>query len=204
MRIYLNKLTVALMVAIAVASSCPSPALGRQKLDPAEVKAGFIYHLAKLVTWPEGSFENDDAPIIIGFLGDDETADYFEENAPGFEAHGRKLVVKRFVIPSRTQDFFAREKFLDEVKGCVVIFLSADVQDEVGDYVKSLSARGLLTIGETKEFVEGEGLIGLVLYKGKYNVYANVDNLKNAGFEVSAKFLQHATIVKSAEKAENE
>lgn len=197
MRMFKNKLSFILLVALAVALPGVCHAGGDITLDRAEVEAGFIYHLSKLVTWPEGSFEKANSPIIVGFLGDEDTANYFEEHAPGFEAQGRKLHVKRFAFPAQGQDPFVREKFIQETKNCNILFVSDKVQIMDSEYAELLDTPGLLTVGETKSFVESKGMIGLVVLSGKFNVFANVDNLKSARLEVSAKFLQHAKIIEN-------
>jgi len=90
------------------------------KFKANKVKAGLLYNMAKMITWPESSFINDE-PIVILFLGKDhnEIGNYFKSQvqARSLTVQGRKLAVKQL---TRTElDNVVRK----EVKQCHILFI---------------------------------------------------------------------------------
>jgi hypothetical protein len=48
-----------------------------------QVKAAFLFNFTKFVTWPATAFKADDAPFVIGIIGDDPFGPYLDELVKG-------------------------------------------------------------------------------------------------------------------------
>src|SRR5437773_1455468 len=75
------------------------------------LKAVYLFYFAQFVEWPENAFENAQAPIVIGILGEDHLSSSVEEAVAGEAVRGRKLVVKRCAST-------------EEAKKCQILFIS--------------------------------------------------------------------------------
>lgn len=171
-----------------------------QTIDEAKavkIKAGCLYHLAKMVTWPQNKFENDQSPIVVGFLGKDPhgIAGYFESQAQSFTVQGRSLVVKRFQQMNRIDT-----RFREELRRCHILFITASEQKHLQTILDILGNSSVLTAGEKEAFPSSGGMVSFVIAGGRVRIRVNLDAVKQAKLKVSAQFLQHAAIVKSNEK----
>src|ERR1700732_1429930 len=53
-----------------------------------DVKAAFLFNFTKFVEWPEGSFGDPAAPIVIGIIGDEPFGDSLLRIVAGQKAQG--------------------------------------------------------------------------------------------------------------------
>lgn len=162
-----------------------------------QIRAGFLYHLAKLVTWDESRFQDSKSPIVVGFLGESALglADYFESQAPSYKAQNRDMIVKRFSLPAPDADKKTIQKQIGEIGRCHILYVSQDMERGIQKFPELFDTQGIVIVGETRSFTEKRGLIGLEIVKDHFVIFANRGNIKRAGLTISAKFLQHATIV---------
>jgi hypothetical protein len=169
----------------------------------AKIQAGCIYHLAKLVTWPQDRFENKDAPIVVGFLGEDDSgvADYFESQAPSFTAQDRKLVVKKFhdFVPVRA-GIITRSKFASELRQCHILYISPSEEARMDDIQEILKDSGVLTVGGTESFTNSGGMVGFTVEKDSLKIRVYLKRVESQNLKISAQFLQHVVIVESDDK----
>lgn len=174
-----------------------------QTIDEAKavkIKAGCLYHLAKMVTWPQNKFENDQSPIVVGFLGKDPhgIAGYFESQAQSFTVQERSLVVKRF--PKIELLSGISLAMGEELRRCHILFITASEEKRLKNILMGLKEASVLTAGETETFPSSGGMVAFVIEEGRVRIWVNLDAVKQAKLKVSAQFLQHAAIVKSNEK----
>lgn len=59
------------------------------------VKAAFLYHFARFVEWPPGTFRKPDEPLVIAVSGDAEVAADLEQLVSGRTIDGRPVAVRR-------------------------------------------------------------------------------------------------------------
>ncbi len=192
----------ALALLCAVVCACAAGrAVARESAAEREAKlrAGFLYHLAKLVTWEKDRFTDDKAPIIVGFLGDamPELPDYFESQAPSYKAQNRDMLVRRFKLPAPDADKAVIQKRIGEIQRCHILYVPRELERDIQKFPGLFNARGTLIVGETRGFAEKQGMIGLEIVKGRIVIFVNRGNLKRGQLAVSAQFLQHAIQVDS-------
>src|SRR5690348_12379104 len=83
-RLLIAALVTGMFLSIACAQSDPSEY---------QLKAAFLFNFTKFVEWPEGSFEDHQAPIVLGIIGDDPFGDDLVRMIAGEKVQGRRLVV---------------------------------------------------------------------------------------------------------------
>ena len=192
---------LAALLGAALLLAAPCRAKDGDPEQIARMKAGFIYHLAKLVTWQESRFEDKAAPMVVGFLGEPAggLAEYFESQASSYTAQGRKMAVKRFTLPSPKLKKTDADKIIRDISACHILYVPEDQEKALKKFPELLNTPGLLVVGETKLFTQASGMVGLEVVKGRFRILVNLDTVKRADLKISAQFLQHAVIVKSRE-----
>ncbi len=85
---------------------------GKQKAaGEYELKAAFLFNIARFVEWPAGAFANATAPIVMGVAGADPFGGRLDQVLTGQNVNGRPFRVERFPI-------------MAEVRGCHLVFLN--------------------------------------------------------------------------------
>jgi hypothetical protein len=170
-------------------------AQGIDEAKAARVKAGVLYHLTHLVTWPDERFKDEDAPMLVAFVGKDPNglAEYFEKEAKGFSAQGRRMIVRRF--PSFSDE---NSESLQELSRCHILFITESGQPDAVNLLKGMHSTSVLVAGETHSLLQSGGMIGFVIQEGRITIRVNLTAVQQAKLKISAEFLQHATIVDSA------
>lgn len=84
--------------AVAPAEPRPEPRSEAPAPDSApipEIKAAFVLNFVRFTTWPERSFPDSAAPIVIGIVGRGEFADAVTRVVRGRVVQGRPLLLRR-------------------------------------------------------------------------------------------------------------
>src|SRR6476619_3212131 len=89
-RTRLMKLVILLLFLILPSGTRGARALA-QGSDESQVKAAFLFNFAKFVEWPSESFNDNQAPIIVGVVGEDSTSSAIDQMIKGTTANGRRL-----------------------------------------------------------------------------------------------------------------
>ena len=144
-----------------------------------EVKAAFLYNLAKFVEWPDSQSKG---PLIFGILGQDP----FGETLDRIVNH--KVVGGRAVAVKRSAD-------LNQLADCQVLFVSASETKRLKQILKDLDGRPVLTVGDNDEFVRSGGTVALVLEQNRVVLEINADRTAQAGLKISSRALEVARIV---------
>ena len=91
--------TAGWLVAASLAGlfACSAASAQSEPSEPSEyqVKAAFLFNFTKFVEWPDGSFDDPQAPIVVGIIGDDPFGDDLERIIAGQKVQGRGLVIRR-------------------------------------------------------------------------------------------------------------
>jgi hypothetical protein len=165
--------------------------IGKSKAN--KVKAGLLYNMVKMTSWPESSFINNE-PITMLFLGEDYNgiSSYFESQvrSRSLAVKGRKLAVKEI---ARTElDDVVREA----LKQCHMLFIMSSYKGPILELLQAIGDRPVLLVGESSSFPQDGGMIGLSVVKKRVSISVNLDAVNNADLKISAQLLQHAKIVR--------
>jgi len=174
------QLCVGMVVIIASCAICRSAQA--QTLNEYEAKAAFLFNFLKFVDWPAQAFADDNAPLVIGIVGDDKSSERIEQLVSGKSANGRQVVVKRF--PSFKQLTY-----------CHLVFVRASERERLPQNLSAVRS-GSLIVGESESFARWGGAINFSIKDGKISLEINQKSAERAGLKISAKLLSIARIVK--------
>lgn len=153
-------------------------------LPPAEyqVKAVFLFNFTQFVQWPSKSFSEDQAPLIIGVLGEDPFGAYLDKLVVGEKIEGHPIELRRF---HRTDDFTS----------CHILYISRSESGQLDKIIGRLKGRSVLTVSDAENFSRAGGMIRFVTENGKIRLRVNLTEAKKAELTISSKLLRPATIV---------
>jgi uncharacterized protein DUF4154 len=172
---------VAFLVLALLPVGVPAPASepGLPSEIEYQIKASFVYTVAKFVDWPQGSFASASAPITLGVVADDAVSDAIAAALQGKRVHDRPLVVLHTPDPRRAKD-------------CQILYLGSGRENVDPDKV---AGHGVLTVGEGQGFAQRGGILGLRLEESMVQFEINVEAAQKAGLVISSKILRLGRVV---------
>jgi len=153
------------------------------QIEEYQVKAAFLYNLAKFVEWPAQSFRIPTSPIVICILGHDPFGRALTEMLEGKVLDGRALVVQQISDAQKAGN-------------CHVVFVGSSEQKRFRSILQDLKASGVLTVGDTEGFAAQGGVVNLKLEGGMVRFEVNLEVGKEKNLRISSKLLSLAQIVK--------
>jgi len=147
-----------------------------------QVKAAFLFNFTKFVEWPEGSFEDQQAPIVLGIIGDDPFDGDLARMIAGQKVEGRSLMIRR-------------ERWGEDLRRCQVLFVSASEQEHSSRILGSVQSAGVLTVSDMEGFAEAGGVIEFVTHDSHVHFIVNLDAANQNRLHVSAKLLALARVI---------
>ena len=165
-------------------TAVPSPAADGQL--PAEIeyqiKASFVYTVAKFVDWPQGSFPSAEAPLTLGVLTDSEAvSDAIAAALKGKRVHDRPLVVRHIPDPRGARD-------------CQILYVGGGAMPGA-DLLGRVASTGVLTVGEARDFAREGGILGLQMEESMVQFEVNIEAAQKAGLVISSKILRLGRVV---------
>ena len=173
---------------LAVAASCLRLTIGAEGGRPAlteyQVKAAFLYNFAKFVEWPQASFKEAGAALVIGILGQDSFGEVLDRTVENKLINGRPIKVKRFGVDEDPGD-------------CHLLFISRSEAERMGEVLSRLRGRSVLLVGETDGFLELGGMISFYLEDQRVRFTVNLDAAEGVRLKISSKLLGVAKVVRA-------
>ena len=174
-----------LLVALAcwlLPSLLAQPAKEKTLTDE-EFKAAFLSKIPPYISWPSSAFAQTDNQIIVGVLGEDPVVSLLEQLLKGKQVDWRNIVVKVFAAADAIS------------QNCHILFVPAANKDKWLEWSRTKSLPGLLSIGESKEFIPDlGGVFNLSVTERKLEI--SLKNAKKAGLEIDSKLLKIAKVYK--------
>jgi hypothetical protein len=143
--------------------------------DEYDLKAAFLYNFAKFVEWPSDKLKPDDSPLIVGVAGQDA----FEHVSAVIR---EKKIDKHDIVVRLLAD-------KNEIKGCHILFLTRSQKQETSVMVAAANQAGVLTIGETDEFMEAGGMVRFFIESDNLRLEIAPDTARRAGLGIKANAL---------------
>jgi hypothetical protein len=153
-----------------------------QVADEYKVKAAFLYNFPKFVEWPPHAFKGPADPIVIGVLGRNPFRDALTDALAGKTINGRPFQVREIAEAS-------------QAAGCQMLFVASSERRRIADLLKENNITGVLTIGETANFVEEGGVVNFLIEGGNVRLQINLEAARRQQLRISAKLLSLAEIV---------
>lgn len=151
---------------------------------PAQVKAAFIYNLASFVTWPHQTGPSADGPFVIAVLCDEEIANNLQILTEGERIQGQPVLIR----PCRS---------VAEIGICHILFVGASIAANTPQILQGLGGRSVLTVGDSRAFGRGRGMVNLVQRGRRIHLEINVRSARKAGLRFNSKLLRIARIIRS-------
>ena len=178
-----------LIVPGALAATLPQAQPQSEPLTEYQIKAAFLYNLAKFVEWPGDPLSDSQAPIVLGIVGEDPFGKALDAVILGKTVNGRGLVVRRL---GRGGD----------LRTCRILFISSSEKRHLAQILESLKGSSVLTVGEADGFVQSGGVIQLLLEESRVRFEINPDAAARARLKISSKLLALARIVADGRRGE--
>jgi YfiR/HmsC-like len=147
-----------------------------------QVKAVFLFNFSQFVTWPADAFENPRSPMVIGVLGADRFGSELDAVVTGERADGRSLVVRHY-------------RDVSQIKDCQILFIDRSEQDKLGNILKTLGGRSILTVSDIDGAARSGVMIDLVLVGDHVHMRINVAAARASRLVLSSQLLGLAEIV---------
>ncbi len=165
----------------------PAPSLDEPKVAPpssrseSDVKAQFLVAFARNVEWPPGALPKEEEPFLIGILGKDPFGTSLEA------LEGRRVQNRRVVVLKATE--------LKALDRCQLIYISPSENMNLAGILRSVKGRGVLTFGETEEFLALGGMVRFAPNENRIGLRVNRRASERAGLKISSHILAYVTVV---------
>jgi hypothetical protein len=153
-----------------------------QTVSENRVKAAYLYNFAKFVEWPAEKFASPAAPFQLCVLDDAVFQAELTRIVQGKTIAGRAVKV----VPVESAN---------EAGDCHAVFVNSSRYGQVQHIVEALSRRGVLTVGETKNFCQKGGIVNFVLQDDRVQFEVNHKAANAAGLRISSRLLSVAKLV---------
>jgi hypothetical protein len=150
-----------------------------------QVKAAFLYNFTKFTDWPPGAFPSNNAPLVIGIVGEDPFGQVLDDLVRGEVVRGRPLVVKRLRAD-------------EDLRSCHVVFICRSEKERLPALLSRLKGSPVLTVGDFNGFAQQGGMVNLLLVNKTVKMEINQAPAVEAGLQLSSKLLKLARLVTSS------
>lgn len=154
-----------------------------QSVSEYQMKAAYVYNLAKFVDWPAEAFKTASDPLTICVLGQSPILVTLNEAVNGEMIENRKLIVRQVSAPQ-------------EASNCHILFIASSDRKYLQAVLRDLKTPGVLTLGESVGFAEDGGVVDFRLEGKKVRIEINLNAAGQQKLRISPKLLSLAQIVK--------
>jgi hypothetical protein len=154
------------------------PGPSAELIDEHLVKAVYLYSLSKFILWPNEHTWRDTSPLDICVYGVSPFSTQLE--TLGTLAARNHPIVVRAIEPGHS------------AIGCHILFVRADNAVPLELTSGELTAAGVLTVGESEEFLRQGGLVSLLAETDGVRIALNYNDARRAGFVIDGGLLDVA------------
>jgi hypothetical protein len=197
MKVKVYILTTLLLAASAITYAKDAP--GQASED--QIKAAFMYNFIKFTEWPAGKAAEPNT-IVIGLLGEHQFGDAFDP-VKNKSVKDKRLIIKalgrfsRFLTPGETGKL-QLTKEVEELRKCHLLFICDSERENYKAIIEAVKGYNVLTVGETEDFLDIDGIITFIPRTEKPVFEVNLDICEREGLKISSKVLRLARRVISA------
>ena len=170
---------VGLIFAVTNAAHTAAP------LEEYQIKAAYMLNFARFIEWPES--DSSRGPIIVGVVGTDPFGDALDSTLAGKTVRGRPFSVRRF-------------RSVQEIDECHMLFISSSEAARIAALVQHFNKTAVLTVGDSRGFVDSGGGIGFVVADNRVRFDINLNALASARLKASAQLLEVAHALRGSLK----
>jgi len=152
-----------------------------------DVKAAFLYNVAKYTDWPPEAFSVPSGPIIIGVLGEDPFGEVLDRITHERVINGHPIVV-------------LRARGIAELRNAHLVFISPSESPHVAQDCAAIEKFHVLTIGDTAQSAPFTA-VNFGFENDKIVFSVDLNRAAQAGVNLSSKLLRLAKSVVRPDKA---
>ena len=157
------------------------PARGQEKkIGEYEVKAAFLYNMARFIDWPDKSLDQK-STLTIYILGDAPFGSALDA-IQGKTIKGKTIVVKK-------------ADSLNILKNGDILFISGSEKERLEQILKGISGLPILTVGDTESFAKNGVVVNFYIEDKKVRFEINIAAAERAGLRISSNLLKLGKIV---------
>jgi hypothetical protein len=145
-------------------------------------KSEMIVRIARFVNWPDSAFVADNSHLVVCLLQGSPFTDSMAD-FQGAEVNEHPLEIVSYI------------KFSDVQSICHVLIVSHLENRKIDSMIVGLGFRPILTIGDSVQFAELGGIIGLQSEAADLSFTVNIESSQRVGLAISAQLLELATAV---------
>lgn len=160
-----------------------------------DLKAAFLYNFVLFTDWPEGKLSEPNT-ITIGILGEHQFGNAFDP------VHNKTVKNKRLVIKNlgRFRQSFPPDdagklefaNYIAQLRKCHVLFICDSERENFKAIMDVVKGYGVLTVGETTDFLNFNGIITFIPGTEKLVFEVNQKVCEQEGLKISSKVLRLA------------
>jgi hypothetical protein len=181
-------LLATILVPAAPASGQPVPEATLPPSVEYQIKADFVYTVAKFVEWPERAFAGPAAPLTFGIAGSEDVAEAIAQALRGKKVHNRPIRTVRITDLRRALE-------------CQIVYVSDPDPARMKALLDQIGTASILTVGEGGDFAGRGGILGLHLSDTLVQFEVNMRSAERAGITISSKILRLGQVVGGARPA---
>jgi hypothetical protein len=201
---------LAAVIMLTMADFCNLSQAAQTKGKPAgiqarekDIKAAFLYNFAQFTDWPKTKFA-DSNEIIIGLLGGHQFGDAFD-SVKDKSVRDKRLIIRDL---GRFRQSFAQSReglqteddtggmqfanYIEQLRKCHLLFICEAERDNFKAILDAVKGYGVLTVGETDDFLEFGGIITFIPGTEKPVFEVNHTVCESEGLKISSKVLRLA------------
>jgi len=146
-----------------------------------EVKAGFIYNIAKFIEWPKDTFSDAKKPITLCIVGTNPFGSALDTIA-NKTVQNRTLVIKHM-------------RKSNDLRTCHMLFVSASEKGNLSQILEMLAGASTCTIGDTGGYAQQGIMINFLIEEEKIRFEINIERARRAKLTISSKLLKLAKTI---------
>jgi hypothetical protein len=140
----------------------PAPAI--------KIKAAYIFQFTKFIEWPDNNIKSKKS-FTICILGSEPILSQLQP------LNKLNIIIKSL-----------KEK--DTLVGCEILYIGKSAEKKVNKIIKLIRYHPILTVSSIPNFVNTGGMINFVIADNKVRIEINLNSIRDADLNISAKLLE--------------
>lgn len=171
-----RRLVAALLAAVGIVLATPVMADVQDMPSASQVKAAFLFKFPAYVTWPPSAFEQAQAPLVIGVIGDDDVADELSRLVAGRSVDHHAIVMRRIGVA-------------DPVLGVHVLFIGGETSEQLARILDATRSHAILTVTEQDDALGAGSVINFMLIDDQVRFDVSLPAAERNKLKISARLL---------------
>jgi YfiR/HmsC-like len=160
-----------------------------------QIKAAFLYNFIQFTEWPADKLAEPNT-ITIGLLGEHPFGNAFDP-IKNKTVKDKQLIIKNLGVfrKSFQQNDAGKLEFanyIQQLRKCHVLFICDSEHENYKTILDAVKGYGVLTVGETEDFLGFGGIITFIPGTQKPVFEVNIDSCENERLKISSKVLRLA------------